>query len=55
MIQIYCNDETEINKFLKKYKNEIEVINIQMTMNEIGEYIMVVYETRNGEELDFTK
>jgi hypothetical protein len=54
MIQVYCNDEVGVNAFLKKYKNDIEVINIQMTLNESGEYIMVAYETLDGKELDFT-
>lgn len=44
MFQIYCDDEAGINRWLKENKHK-EIVNIQMTINESGEYIMVTYKT----------
>jgi len=45
MIQIYCNDENSVNKWLARNRN-VEIINIQMCLtSEYGEHIMVVYKT----------
>lgn len=44
MIQVYCNDEDGVNKWLAS-NTDREVISIQMAMNEQGEYIMVTYKT----------
>ena len=44
MIQVYCNDEKGVNKWLSENSDK-EIVNIQMTLNESGEYIMVVYKT----------
>lgn len=49
MIQVYCDDENGINKWLASNTDK-EVISIQIAMNELGEYIMVVYKTNEGEE-----
>lgn len=43
MIQVYCNSEKGVNEWLKENFNLVEVIDIKMAMNEIGEYIMVIY------------
>ncbi|GKU81219.1 hypothetical protein [Niallia sp. NCCP-28] len=45
MIQVYCNDENGVNKWLRENQS-VEVINVQMCLTaEYGEYIMVVYKT----------
>lgn len=43
MIQVYCNYESKINKWLKEHPN-VEVIDIKMSLNDDGELIMVIYE-----------
>ena len=45
MIQVYCNDEKGINKWLREHQ-DVEVIDIKMSMNNEGEYIMVIYKTK---------
>lgn len=44
MYQVYCNDEKGINKWLSE-NYDIEIVNIQMSLNNDGECIMVVYKT----------
>lgn len=48
MIQIYCNDENGVNKWLREHQ-DVEIIDIKMAMNNDGEFIMVIYKT-NGNE-----
>lgn len=43
MIQVYCNNENGINKWLSE-NTDVEVIDIKMSMNNDGEYIMVIYK-----------
>lgn len=44
MIQVYCNDENGINKWLTENQSSVEVIDIKFAMNNDGEYIMVIYK-----------
>lgn len=46
MIQVYCDGENGINKWLKDHK-DVEVIDIKIALNEQGEYIMVIYKTND--------
>lgn len=49
MLQVYCNDEKGINKWLQEKFNLVEVIDIKFSMNQDGEYIMVIYKELEGE------
>ena len=44
MIQVYCNDESGVNQWLRATHGTSEVVDIKIAMNEHGEYIMVVYK-----------
>ena len=43
MIQVYCDSEMVVNKWLKEHPN-VEVIDIKMSLSIDGELIMVVYK-----------
>ena len=43
MIQVYCDNERGVNKWLKEHPN-VEVIDIKMSTKHDGELIMVVYK-----------
>lgn len=47
MIQVYCDGEEGINKWLRG-NQDIKIIDIQMALNNDGYGIMIVYEF--GEE-----
>ncbi|WP_190323409.1 hypothetical protein [Rummeliibacillus sp. TYF-LIM-RU47] len=44
MIQIYCDGEDGINKWLAENQN-VEIIDIKMSLNNDGYGIMVIYKT----------
>ena len=43
MIQVYCDSEMVVNKWLKENPN-VEIIDIKMSLSTDGELIMVVYK-----------
>ncbi|MDM5245724.1 hypothetical protein [Lysinibacillus sp. G4S2] len=49
MIQVYCNDENGINKWLKENHNLVDIIDVKIAMNNDGEWIMVVYKKLRSE------
>lgn len=48
MIQVYCNDENGVNKWLREHQ-DVEIIDIKIAMNNDGEFIMVIYKTNSNE------
>lgn len=44
MIQVYCNDENGVNKFLAENHGKIKFISSQMCLNGDFEYIMITYQ-----------
>jgi len=50
VIQVYCDSEMFINKWLKEHPN-VEVIDIKMSTNHDGELIMVVYKESKQNEV----
>lgn len=44
MVQIYCDTEDGINKWLKEHP-DVELLDFRMALNEEYEWIMVVYKT----------
>ena len=49
MIQVYCDSERGVNKWLQEHLN-VEVIDIKMSTNHDGELIMVVYKEGENNE-----
>ena len=48
--QVECNDEMNINKWLQE-NPDIEVEDIKVCMNDIGELITVIYKIEIEEEM----
>ncbi|MFF5816383.1 hypothetical protein [Lysinibacillus capsici] len=48
MIQVYCNDENGVNRWLAEHHELVYVIDIKFAMNNDGEYIMVIYRKTDG-------
>lgn len=51
MIQIYCNDENGVNRWLAENDGKMEVIDVKIAMNQDGEYIMVIYKPFEGSKI----
>ena len=49
MLQVYCNDENGVNQWLRD-NQDVEVLDIKLSTNNDGEYIMVVYETKETKQ-----
>lgn len=43
MIQVYCDTEDGVNKWLREHQ-DVEIVDFRMAMNQDGEWIMVVYK-----------
>lgn len=50
MIQVYCDDENGVNRWLKENYSKVEVIDVKIALNELGEMVMVTYKEINQEE-----
>ena len=45
MIQVYCNNEQEINNWLKDNHGKVEIMDFKMSVGIDDTWIMVVYDT----------
>lgn len=45
--QVYCDTEEGINKWLRENRS-VDIVDIKMSMNEEGEYIMVIYRIKES-------
>jgi hypothetical protein len=52
MLQVYCDGENGVNKFLAKYDTKINVKSVIPSLNEQGELITVVYHTEKPLDVD---
>ena len=43
MIQVYCDNERGVNKWLQEHK-DIKVMDIKISLDADGELIMVIYK-----------